>query len=280
MSKTAAKKTAGKREAALTEAALAAEKSAEALAPPGSAEALAEFLPEARALAEKDVRTMRADPALAYHNVTAGLAALAPHESTLATLPAPFDLAAMKSSGRLALALIYAAAQVDRSSSGKTQKLLSKAATARDLLLTNAVALAKSGVLPTAKVKKIQSGRGSRDMVQDCVDLAALFRENAAAIKGKTAVTKAQIDEAAAVGDELLKILKPARAKAKIPDDVQAAVDTRDRLWTLLQIRHRDNLRRAGAWIWVDDVDEHVPALQSGSGGPKRTEKVTPAAPT
>jgi hypothetical protein len=239
----------------------------------GSAEALAEFLAEAQAIPARDVRPFRGDAALAFHNVDAGLAAVAAREAELSALPAPFDVAAMRSLRKLALAVVYAAAQVDRSSPGTTRKRIARASELRDLLLTNAVALMKSGVLPEPKVKKILAGKGTRDLAQDCVDLAQLFRDNAAALKGKTAVTKAQIDEAARVGNELIATLQPSRGKARVPAEVKSAVDTRDRVWTLLWTRHKEQLRRAGMWLWIDDIDRHVPPLLSNTGPKKKAPK-------
>jgi hypothetical protein len=269
MARSTAKKTPVKR-TPRAKAPPAAEPAAAAAPPggdapvPGAAEAFAELLPEAQAIPAREVRPLRGDPALALHNVDVGLAAVAPHEGALAALPAPFEVGAMRSLRRAALAVIYAAAQVDRASPGKTRKLLQRAAELRDLLLSAAAALMKSAVLPAPKVKKILAGRGTRDLVQDCVDLAQLFRDHAAAVRGKTAITKAEIDEAAEVGNQLLSMLKPARAKSRASAAVQGAVDARDRLWTLLSRRHRDQLRRAGMWLWLDEVDDHVPPLLSG----------------
>lgn len=233
--------------------------------PQGSAEALAEFLEEARSIPQRDVRSLGGDPSLALHNIYVGLEAAAPHETALTDLPAPFDLKAMKSLSRLALGVIYATAQVDRSSPGTVRKLFKRAVDLRDVMLSAAVSLMKSGVLPEAKVRKIVVGRGMRDMVQDCVDLAQLFRDHAADVKGKTAITKSQIDETAQIGDQLLATLKPARAKTRVSDAVKSAVDTRNRMWTLLVTRHREQLRRAGYWLWLDDVDAHVPPLLSSA---------------
>jgi hypothetical protein len=241
--------------------------------PAGPAEAFAEFLAAAAAIPAREVRRLGGSPALALHNVSVGLAAVLGREAELAKLPPPFKLAELKSLGRLAVALVYAAAQVDRSSPGVVAKLYRRVAELRDLLLTSAQALAKAGLLPAAKVKKIVAGRGMRDAAQDCIDLAQLFREHAAAIKGKTAVGKQHVDEAAAVGEQLLAVVKPAGARRKVADEVKRAVDARDRLWTLLASRHQAQLRRAGMWLWVDDVDDHVPALLSSA---RRTRKVRP----
>lgn len=231
----------------------------------GPAEAFARFLPVTAALPEKEIRRLRASPTLALHNVSIGLDAVLARESELKKLPPPFDLAELKSLRHLALAVVYAAAQVDRASPGVVAKLYKRVAELRDLLLSSAVALMKAGLLPTAKVKKIMAGRGMRDAAQDCIDLAQLFRDHAAAVRGKTAIGKPQIDEAARVGEELLAALKPAGAKNRMSAAVKSAVDARDRLWTLLAIRHEAQLRRAGMWLWVDDVDEHVPPLLSSA---------------
>ncbi|WP_148313881.1 hypothetical protein [Sorangium cellulosum] len=229
----------------------------------GSAEAAADFLQEAQSIPAREIRPLRADAALVHHNISVGLDAVSAREAELLTLPAPFDLDAMRSLRRLALGLVYAAAQVDRSSPGTAKKLLKRAHELRDVLLSAAVALMKAGVLPAQRVKKIMAGSGARDMVQDCVDLAQLFRDHAADLRGKTAVTRAQIDEASTVGDQLLALLRPKGAKAKTPAAVKDAVEARDRLWTLLSLRHEEQLRRAGMWLWVDKVDEHVPPLLS-----------------
>src|SRR5262249_10447092 len=106
--------------------------------------------------------------------------------------------------------------------------------------------------------------------------LAALFRAHAAAIRNKTAVTAADLAEAADVGAELTTRLKPERARRdeKAKGALAEQMEQRDRTWTLLWLRHRE-LRRAGMWLWVDEVDAHVPPLQAYEG---RTRKLkTPA---
>lgn len=44
---------------------------------------------------------------------------------------------------------------------------------------------------------------------------------------------------------------------------MRAAVAERDRLWTLLWNGYQQQARRAGMWLWLDDVDAFVPPLQS-----------------
>ena len=242
----------------------------------GSAEAFADHRAKAAALAPRDVLTLRADVALVAHNVAIAVEALAPHGKALGALPAPFSLPALQALPRLAAAVVYAAAQVDRSSPGEARKLVARAAELRARLLNAAVSLADAGLVSKARVARIQKGRGPRDQAQDCVDLAALFREAAAAIKGKTAIGKDVVDEAATVGDALLALLKPKAGKGKPSAGVRSAVDDRDRLWTLLVQGYEAQARRAGMWIWVGEVDDHVPTLQARAA---RRPKKAAAAP-
>jgi hypothetical protein len=243
----------------------------------GSAAAYAQYLPiAAAAFPQGQVPRFAGDPALALSNASMGLAALAPYASELAKLPAPFDLAAMQSVPEVAQAAIYAAAQVDTRSAGTIAALRSQVSAVRDVLLSNAVALMKSGVLPAPAVQRIVRGRGVADSAQDCVDLAALFTANAAAVRGKTAITAAQISQAAQVGDQLLSLLKPKNAKQGTLASRNAAALARDQLGALLAQRYVE-LRRAGMWVWVDAVDDHVPSMRAHLVHKKRAK--TPAAP-
>ncbi|MDI3291572.1 hypothetical protein [Polyangium sp. 15x6] len=237
----------------------------------GSQKAYDDFLPAAQDLPEADVRTFRADASLAYHNVKSGLDAIAPHTARIAEELPKVDVAELQKLDDLALAVIYAAAQVDRSSDGSTPALMEQARVLRDVFIKSADALAAAGILPARAVEKIRAGKGGIDLAQDCVDLAALFTKHAKDIKGKTAVTAANIKEAATVGTDLLKRLKPKGTKSK--DPALDSVNARDRLWTLLGQRHRE-LRRVGMWLWGDEVDQHVPPLQSRTLAPRKKTAV------
>lgn len=226
----------------------------------GSQKAYEDLLPAAKAIAEEDILPFRADASIAYHNIVAGLEAITPlHNRILVELP-KVNLAALQQLPEMALGVIYAVAQVDRSSDGSTPALLEKARVSRKLLLTSAEALVAANVLPAHAVNRIREGSGGIDVAQDNIDLAALLTKHHADITGKTPVTTAQIVEAATIGTELLKRLKRKGTKSK--DAAMDEVDIRDRMWTILALGHRE-LRRVGFWFWMDDVDDHVPALQS-----------------
>ncbi len=235
----------------------------------GAQKAYEQHLPEAEALAEDDVRPFRADGSLALHNIEMGLDSISPYIDRITIELPTVDVATLQKLPELALAVIYAAAQVDRSSDGSTGELLEKARASRSLLLTSAEALALAGILPVHDVERIRAGTGPIDLAQDNVDLAALLTKHAAAIAGKTAVTSEQITAAAEVGSDLLGRLKPKGTRSK--DPATEAVALRDRLWTLLVTRHKE-LRRVGMWLWMEAVDPFVPALQSRSARRKATK--------
>ena len=81
--------------------------------------------------------------------------------------------------------------------------------------------------------------------------------------------------ESADVGTQLLGLLRPkGTPRAGTTKELREAIDQRDRFWTLLVHGHND-LRRAGAWLFGTEVDQHVPPLQSR----QRLKKKPPAAP-
>lgn len=235
----------------------------------GSQAAYDAFLPAALQISEADVRLFRYDASLAFHNVTRGLAALQPHEATLrAELPRT-DVAALRTLPDLALAVIFAADQVDRGaarSDGTTGRLLKDAFASRTLLLDAATALAGKGLIPKRSVAKIREGRGNIDAAGDCVALVALFQKHAATVKGRHALAKSDLAAASDVGNALLKILMPKRSRTRTtPTAILDAIDNRDRLWTLLVERFEGphGLERAAMHLWGRDASEHVPPLLS-----------------
>jgi len=234
----------------------------------GSQKAYEDSLPKALALAEADVLPFRADASLAYHNIVAALDAIKPLLARIKTELPTVDVAALQELPDIALGLTYAVAQVDRSSDGTTSTLLEKARTSRALLLKSAEALVAADILPAHDVERIRQGSGPIDLAQDNIDLAALFLKHEADIAGKTPLTSDRFTEAATIGTELLKRLKPKGTKNQ--DIALKEVNVRDRIWTLLTLRYRE-LRRVGTWFWLEDVDDHVPALQSRTVSRKKT---------
>ncbi|HEU4411496.1 MAG TPA: hypothetical protein VFS43_39995 [Polyangiaceae bacterium] len=219
------------------------------------------FLDAARALPKADVERLAVDPAVAYHNVKAGVEAVLAREADVRKLPG-IDLRELRELPALCLGLSFAALQVDRSSDGQTRVLLREASVLRRTLMAGAEALAAAGLLPAAAVTKIREGQGPSDLADDCVALAALYRKHAPSLRGKTAVTAADLKRAAELGTELRTRLKPVRSRR--PGESEA--ELRDRFWTLLARRY-DRLWRAGAFVYGRrEIDARVPPLGSVPG--------------
>jgi hypothetical protein len=166
----------------------------------------------------------------------------------------------------LARAVCFAASQIEAPLPmvGLADKL-AEARKLRGVLLKKAELLATTGHLPAAAVEKIRQGHGFIDTANDCIALAALFRRYKSKLADLHAVTPEQLARATELGSELCAALALDPRLAKKSDETtppSRATDTRDRLWTLLLRGHRE-LRRLGAFHWVDEVDQHVPPLEA-----------------
>lgn len=94
----------------------------------------------------------------------------------------------------LVLATLFADTQIDHAApASELQRLLASGSVLRSLLLKTAESLAKAGLLSATAVAKIRAGTGKLDAARDCVELAALFGKDAAALRGKSPVAAAQV---------------------------------------------------------------------------------------
>jgi hypothetical protein len=235
------------------------------------------FLAEALAIPAEQLIPYRVNPLLAYHNSRAGVSTVLKHE---AELPLSAEkLAMLQTIPDVALALAFAARQVntEKQSEGEIRAKLGRAYEIRDILLQAAEVCARAGLISFADVERIKRGKGPIDGAQDCIDLAALYRREAATLVGRTPATPELIHEAAELGTELVKRLRPANApeaepQAETPSALAAALDIRNRFWTMLSQRHEE-LWKVGAALFGKAVDEFVPPLQSRQLERKKDDK-------
>ncbi len=216
------------------------------------------FLPQTSQV--RRVRPLREDPAIFAKNVARGVEAVLRHEIEIRRELPGVDVKALRELPHLARAVAFAAKTLEASSPRKNdlRPLLKRARELRELLLSSASSLVAAELLPAAAVAKIRSGLGVADSATDCLKLAALFREHAVDVKGKSPVSRAVLDEAEKVGNEILAGLAAARTTRSNGTSVTPAM--RDKLWSLLIDRH-DTLWRVGAYFYGRDVDRHVPSL-------------------
>src|SRR5205823_3632327 len=112
--------------------------------------------------------------------------------------------------GDLSRALVFCESRlVPQKSAGTVKPLVAQGSAIRSVLVKNADSLADAKLFPRERVDALHKGSGKRKIGRDCVALAALYREFAEAIKGKTPITGDQIDEAARVGDQIQEAVRP-----------------------------------------------------------------------
>jgi hypothetical protein len=134
--------------------------------------------------------------------------------------------------------------------------------TLRGILLSGAKGLAAAGLLAADQVDAIATGRGVRDMAEDCVDLAEVYRTNKTTIAGKHAVTAVQIEQAAVVGTFLLQRLRPKNAPTEKTPPPSPMIDSRNRLATML-VKRYERVQAVAHYFVGNAWHDKVPPLMS-----------------
>nr|HEX4312812.1 hypothetical protein [Kofleriaceae bacterium] len=233
----------------------------------------------ALAIPAADVHPMRVEAELGARNATVGGSLVLEHETQLAKSAASVSADEIRQLPSYASALLWADGIVRRyePTPSDVKKSLSRGRELRSLMLAAAVMLSLTGSVSAATVAKIKKGRGPRDTAQDCIDLSVLLGGVPADAAAKMAVTSADLAEARTVGELLLTTLKPKRAKRVVNKEHAAAVDMRDRMWTLLDQRWERHVWLAGAILYGRAVDKYIPTL--GARTSKTVQTQQPVAP-
>jgi len=158
------------------------------------------------------------------------------------------------------------------------------AAKSRELLFSDATALARRGLLDAQRLKELKGPNGYRNLAFDLLALAAMLRENWARISAKTAVDLTELDQAETVADRLLTALGE---REQGPSSVAVSSEMRQRAFTLFVTAY-DQARRAVSHLrWEErDIDSIAPSLYAGRGSARRRQSdleaptSTPAAQT
>ena len=241
--------------------------------PDGSQALYNKYLSEAEAVDDAQVVVCRRPPALVYHNVARGVGTVTALAARIKTELPGVSLDALNKASEIALALTFAARQVEPRTrpTGAPQRLV----TARQLrraMLRGAQALAEVKLLDPVDVRKIEIGSGPLDVAQDLVDLAALFGAHPE-VMSKTAITAQNIADAASLGDALLKELKPRHTPALPPPPA----NIRDRMFTLLLDAY-EQVWRVGAYLLGPiGLNAKVPSVLASSHGPAKKSAAKPA---
>jgi len=218
------------------------------------------FLAAAKALEPGLIEECCADVVLAYHNVTRGVEnVLGGGLVIIGKLP-DINITELSMLPRLAQGLAFAALQVQREvKNAPFGRLFERAQYLRRKLRKTAEALAEANLLPGPDTDEVRL-QAQREVLEDCLALAALFRRNEAAITGRSPVSASDLREVDQVVQKLRVMLgQQVDAKEGGPF-ILKAIEMRDRFWTLLNQRH-EVLWRCGAWLYGRAVEERVPPL-------------------
>jgi hypothetical protein len=239
------------------------------------AAALATFRDEAMALADDQVVGFNVDPAVMMSNLRTGVASVHPLLAELVEARPRTKVAWVLSMTNLGHAIEYAVAncaQAPAVTRAQLDAMYAELQRYREPALHFARGLASElfQKLSAQEVATIEAGKGYYDHGQDGVSLASLYRRHAAEIAGMHPFTSAQLDAMEAVGARVAASVTPEGARPKERVAVGVSPALRDRLWTLLKLRHAE-LRKCGVELFgEDEVDEKVPRLN------RRTQTATP----
>jgi len=141
-------------------------------------------------------------------------------------------------------------------------ELLAEATEKRDVLITEAKALAARKLMNGDLLKELTGTHGYKNVAFDLSGLSRMFKTSWPTIQGKTGLQMSEMEEA----DKLALRLAAAIAhRSASPEVAAAATDVRQRMFTIFADVY-DQLRRAIAYLRWDegDVDEIIPSLYAG----------------
>jgi hypothetical protein len=156
-------------------------------------------------------------------------------------------------------------------------ELVTAATQKRELLLSDATALSQRGLLNGQRLAELKGPVGYRNLAFDLFMLAAVLRENLAAITGKTALQPSELDEAETLADRLITAVG---VREQAPIVLADTTDIRLRAFALF-LGTYDHARRAVSYLrWThSDLDEIAPSLYSGRGNGNTRRKAEPTPP-
>lgn len=232
------------------------------------AAAIEQFRDEAMALTGDQIEGFNCDPAVMMSNVRIGVESVLPHMNELLAARPRTQVPWILSIVNLGHAVEYAVANCASAPRVTRAELDTKYAELQQyrepaLLIARALAFPLFQKLSEGEVATIEAGKGYYDHGQDGVSLASLFRREAAQIAGLHPFTPEHLDTMERLGAWVASHVTPEGARPKPRATVGVSPELRDRLWTLLKLRHAE-LRKAGMELFGEDaLDERVPRLNS-----------------
>lgn len=151
--------------------------------------------------------------------------------------------------------------------------LNAQAITMRELLRSDAAALAHRNLLSREQVDAFNGYVGYKNVAFELIAWASLMRENWNVIKGKTALTEEEVQSAKDLGERLLRA---AGLREQAPALQAEAAHLRQQAVTLFLAAYDETRRAIGYLRWHEnDADTIAPSLYAGKT--RQTADATPA---
>jgi hypothetical protein len=239
---------------------------------------------ERAALAPSELLSVNLDIPLSVTTVIGAMKAMQPlHAEAAEKLPATI-LEHLDKADTYARALGHA--QTVYLASSRPDEILpalaARALELRDVLVTDAKALARRGYLDSKPLADLKGGPGYLNIASDLGVLVQMLRDRWSTVASKTAIPEADLDEA----EKIAAQINDAYSDRNRPNErVSATAEDRQRAFTLL-VKSYDQVRRAATFLrWNQgDADKFTPSLWAGRGGrgsnTDASSKVDPTAPT
>ena len=231
--------------------------------PADAASAYSDLYEEIAAVPDEDLLPVNLDVERAASIALATASHIRPLLPSFKAMP-DFDQNAPRRLRRYALAALYAhlvASEPVRDDDG-IALLLEEATKLRELLLGAAEMLALFGLVSAVRVADIKLGSGHLDTASDLIALRALFGNQWESLRGKTPVTREQVDRAGVVGTSLHEMVASRKFVGPPAPSADDPRRMRARAFTLL-VRQYDECRRGVMFLrWhYGDADKFAPSI-------------------
>jgi hypothetical protein len=238
------------------------------------------LIDEIRKVSDDDLVTINIDVPTAVTTVLGTLPEVRSLRAQIVTEIPNFDIERFDKLEAYTLALGHAHALYLAAStpSESLDELSQRVADSRELLLSDATALAQRGFVSGQRLRELKGPNGYRNVAFDLFMLVALLRESWDKIVGKTAIQPIELDQAEVLADRLLTAVA---AREQAPAVVADTAENRQRAFSLF-VESYDHARRAVSFLrWKhDDVDQIAPSLYAGRGNRRKVEPQPTAAPS
>lgn len=179
-------------------------------------------LPDMLAVKDDELIPINLDPRAIVFAVLGSLPEIRKYESTIRELP-KYPLASFENLEGYAQALYYAhAIQLGAfAPDDEVVKLYLENTHERDVLLADATALAKRDLIPAKQVESFKGMSGYKNVSSDVIGLAEVLEAHWPAIEGKTALTRAELQQAKQNAERLVRVASIREQSPAVVADAQ-----------------------------------------------------------